>query len=135
MSFSDEEYEAMKQELEGQLETLRAEAVRLREALENLIKEYESVMLWEDRCGCTDFEQCEYHRAKDVLSSTPAPRREVERVRAMERVVEAALLARDGGFDETEEALAAYEQVVKKEPEPGSEQHGWDPTTRTFYAD
>jgi L-asparaginase II len=66
--------------------TLRAEAVRLREALEEVWKDASPHdVAWVVMSRRT------YNVVLDALYDTPATAKEVERVRAMERVVEAAM--------------------------------------------
>jgi hypothetical protein len=93
----------------------RAEAVRLREALEDLLDEIRDLPDPQEGPGHQVVDA-----AREVLSSTPATQKEVERVRAMERVVEAyGRYIHDSAIEDSREvdaAFADYELVVKEKP-------------------
>jgi len=100
--------------MQEEVRTLRAEAVRLREALEQCMAVAASRVKW------SSVAQSVVAIVRETLSSTSATQWEVERVRTMERVVEALQQYRKfGRIDdeyELDHALGAYEQIVKEKP-------------------
>jgi predicted RNA-binding Zn ribbon-like protein len=87
-------------------DTYRAEAIRLRETLTDVVVSGETPMPSHIR-----------FYIQDVLSSTSATAKEVSRVRAMERVVEAVSNPEEdltwGQMEKIRKARADYEQAVK----------------------
>jgi hypothetical protein len=129
--------------VQKELATAQAEAVRFREVLEKIYRLVELIPS-PKQFGPFEYPKDEYHRlvweavtlASGVLSSTPATQKEVERVRAMQRVVEVFdgvhdhsatlnpetahlltdkryVLVPEEEFVKLEEAADDYERVVK----------------------
>lgn len=108
----------------AEIETLRAENMRLREAVFGVVDRCESGFRQQgmdgpdERMGKVWFDV--YKICKAALSSTPATQKEVERIKAMGRVVEEAEKARNvlvlqGQLGTLDEALAEYKRIVGEE--------------------
>jgi hypothetical protein len=103
---------------EGGMElfAIHREAVRLREAADQAERYLHSNNL--DTPGSIG--EATRERLLCALSSTPVTQKEVERVRAMERVIEAVRIhyQRTGWVEQDSilDALADYERVVKEKP-------------------